>query len=358
MRSEGEYPYVYRVITPYYTMNRALSGLRKNPDTKELEVQLGWPMTIYEIFGMKGVGKSTFSTSMAGIVAEHFGKDIVYAPVEHIDRDLLENTLDSVSFTGLVSILGGRDMVKKFQPEVKLGKDESITDELIGDCLVEALRRNEYVFGIFDSLGAVSPIEEMQSSSADKNMGRRARLAGVWVRQILQSARFRENSMCPSMVFITHNSNVMGGGTPSNTGTTTTGGEAKKNYAKARIKLRKIPEATMTEQDENAYVIEGFVEQFNFGKDKRKFYVVVLGGKGIHTGLTAMYDCKMLGLCTFGRSITLGGVKYGSMKTMIEKAHNGEDDFFLPFVRALENPASVGKAKADEEDDWIEESAE
>ena len=201
MHSEGDYPHIVRVETGLWSLDRALSGLRKNPKTEKLETVLGWPMTIYEVFGMKGVGKSNFSTSMAGIVSQSFGKDIVYAPIEHVDRDLLENTLESVGFDGLVSILGGRDMVKKFQPMLKMGKDETVTDEILGDCFVEALRQDGYIFGVFDSLSAVSPIEEEQSSSADKNMGRRARLSGVWVRQINHSARFRENGLGPSVIF-------------------------------------------------------------------------------------------------------------------------------------------------------------
>ena len=352
-KTEGEYPPVYRVVTPYWSLNRALSGTDRDGNVK-----LGFPMTIIEIFGMKGVGKSTIATSFAGVIAEHFKKDIVYAPVEHIDRDLMDSVLDSVKFDGTVTILGGKDMVKKFLPELKMKKEEMVTDEILGDCFVEALRRDEYVFGIFDSLTMVSPLEEMESSSADKNMGRRARLSGVWVRQILQSSRFRENGMVPCTVFITHNSTPMGGGTPTNTGTTTSGGEAKKNASKARIKLRKLPEATMNDQEENAYVVEGTVEQFNFGKDKRKFHLVVLGGKGIHEGLTAMYDCKMLGLCTFGASITLGTTKFGRMASIIEKAHEGDDKFFEPFIEALKNPSKIEKPKKDETDDdiWIEDA--
>lgn len=345
LRSEGEYPQVYRVETGLWSLDRAYSGIGRDGKTV-----VGFPMTIHEIFGMKGVGKSTISTSLAGIIAQHFNKNIVYAPIEHIDRDLLENTLESVGFDGLVSILGGRDMVKKFLPTLKMGKEEIVGDEIIGDCFVEALRRDEYVFGIFDSLSAVSPIEEAESSSADKNMGRRARLAGVWVRQILHASRSRDEGLCPAVIFITHVTTPMGGGTPTNTGTVTSGGEAKKNLAKARTKLRKLPEPTMTDQDENAFVVEGTVEQFNFGKDKRKFYLVVLGGKGIHRGLTAMYDCKMAGLCTFGSSITLGGQKFGRMSSIIEKAHAGDDAFFQPFIDALKNPSSVSKAKSNEDE--------
>lgn len=353
VKSEGEYSPVYRVPTGLWSLDRALSG-----NSRDGNVTLGWPMTIYEVFGMKGVGKSTFSTSIAGIVAEHFKKDIVYAPIEHVDRDLLENILDSVSFSGLVSILGGRDMARKFLPLLKMKKEETITDEIIGDCLVEALRRDDYVFGVFDSLSAVSPIEEMQSSSADKNMGRRARLSGVWVRQVLQSSRFRENGMCPSLIFITHNSTSMST-TPTNTGTQTSGGEAKKNLSKARIKLRKLPEPTMNDLDDNAFVVEGTVEQFNFGKDKRKFYVVILGGSGIHPGLTALYDCKMAGLATFGASITMGGQKYGRMSSIIERAHAGDNAFFQPFIDALQNPSSVNKSKEKDVDpDFFEELPE
>jgi RecA/RadA recombinase len=357
MKSEGDYAPVTRIPTGLYSLDRALSGTKQREDGT-LETLLGWPMTIYEVFGNKDVGKSTFSTSIAGIVAKELQKDIVYAPVEHVDRDLLESILMSVDFDGLVSVLGGRDMVRKFIPTLKMGKEEIVTDEILGDCWVEALRRDEYVFGIFDSLSAVSPIEEAESSSADKNMGRRARLSGVWARKIVQSSRFRENGLCPSVIFITHNSTVMGNAT--NTGTSTSGGEVKKNLSKARIKLRKMPEPTMTEQDRNAYVIEGLVEQFNFGIEKKKFYCVILGGKGIHRGLTAVYDCKMLGLASFGKSVTLGGEKYGAMRTLVAKAHEQEDEFFQPFIDALKNPSKVGKAVVEDEDalEAWEESAE
>ena len=321
----GEYPNIERVKTPYWSLNRSLSNKHSE----------GWPMTSVELTGFSGIGKSTLSASVLGIVSAHYNKDLAYAPIEPIDRELLNDILDSVSFKQKCHIIAGQ------------------TDEDIIDNYCELLQDDKVCAGIFDSLTAISPIAEMESSSADANMGRRARLAGVLARKLVHLNRFRTSPV--TTIIISHVSTSMST-TPTNTGSSTTGDETKKNLSKVRIKLRKMPEPTMTEQDENAYVIEGLVEKYNFGKDKRKFYVVVLGGKGIHTGLTAMYDCKMLGLCTFGRSITLGGIKYGSMKTMIENAHAGNDDVFIPFIKALENPASVGKAKADDED-WIEEDA-
>jgi energy-coupling factor transporter ATP-binding protein EcfA2 len=319
----GDYPNIDKVKTPYWSLNKALSNAHSE----------GWPMTSVELTGFSGIGKSTLATSILGVVSEHYKKDMVYAPIEPIDRELLSDILDSVSFKQKCHIIAGQ------------------TDEDIIDSYCELLGDDKVCTGVFDSLTAISPIAEMESSSADMNMGRRARLAGVLARKLIHLNRFRTSPV--TTIIISHVSTSMST-TPTNTGSSTTGGETKKNLSKVRIKLRKMPEPTMTEQDENAYVIEGLVEKYNFGKDKRKFYVVVLGGKGIHTGLTAMYDCKMLGICTFGRSITLGGVKYGSMKTMIEHAHSGNDEVFTPFIKALENPAGVGKAKADEEDEVFE----
>ena len=210
---EGEYPTIERVVTGLWSLDRALSNQR----------EIGWPMTIYELFGFQGVGKTTFSTSIAGIVAEHYKKNIVYAPIEHVDRDFMADILDSVGFSGMTSILGGWDMADKFLG-LKKRKGDTITDEIILDCLISAVRQDDYCFGILDSLTAISPIEEAQSSSADKNMGRRARLAGVLVRGILQAIRFRETPY--STILLSHKATSMSM-VPTNTGTATTGGESK-----------------------------------------------------------------------------------------------------------------------------------
>lgn len=346
---EGAYPTIERVELGLRTLDIALSGLKSNPNSpNEYLPHLGWPMTIYEVFGFQGIGKTTFSTSIAGMIAESYGKNIVYAPIEHVDRELMNSQLDSVGFkTGKVSILGGWDMAKKFL-DLKKEKNEVVTDEIVLDCMIQAMHDDSYVFGILDSLTAISPFEEAESSVADKNMGRRARLAGALVRGLLHAEKHR--TVPNSTILLSHKATSMSS-TPTNTGAPTTGGETKKNIAKVRIALRRMPEPTMYNLDENAYILEGYVEKMNFGKDKRKFYVAVLGGKGIHKGLTAMYECKAYKLCTFGASITLDGKKYGRMSSIIERAHAGEEEFFQPFVDAIRNPSKHEKVSAEEEDE-------
>lgn len=340
---EGEYPEILRVETGLPSLDYALGSI-----TRDGTYNYGWPMTIYEIFGSKGTGKTTFSTSIAGIIAKKLEKSIVYAPVEHVDRDYMARILQSVGYDGLVSILGGKDMVKKFMPEVKLGKDDHITDEILGDCFVEALRRDEYGVGIFDSLTAVSPIEEMESSSADKNMGRRARLSGTWVRQILQSSRFRENQMTPCTIFLTHKATSMSM-YPTNTGTSTTGGEGKKNLSKVRIGIKQVPDEAWTKKE--CMVLEGVTEHNNFGKPKQKFNVVIIGGWGVHAGLSAVYDCKVAKLASFGKGgVKLGGESLGSLGSLIDHAINGNDSVFVPFFEAMKNPHADTVSDEEEED--------
>lgn len=343
---EGQYPPVKRVVTGFWSLDRALSN----------DKELGWPMTITEIFGNQGLGKTTVATSIAGIVANKYKNNIVYAPIEHVDRDYMSSILDSMGFKHTVSMLGGWDMVKKFLPEIKKGKEDIVTDELILDCIIEAMRRDDYSVAILDSLTAISPIEESNSSVADKNMGRRARLSNAMVRGVLQASRFRETPY--NLMVIAHKVVEMGGGMKTTTGTDTTGGEGKKNIAKVRVSLRAVPEKTMTELDHNCFILEGKAEKMNFGKPGRKFFLAILGGKGIHHGMTALYDCKRIGIASTGKTIKLGQDSFGSMKTIISKAHDGDDKFFQPFIDALKNPSSIGKVEQESNDgsDWEEDA--
>lgn len=346
---------IERVVTGFWSLDRALSG----------SGVLGIPMTLIEIFGFQGIGKTTFSTSLMGIIANAYQKKIVYAPFEHVDRKLMGKILDNLGCTQEVTMLGRKDTLKTFFPKLDGAKLPKVTDELMLDCFLEAIREHEdYCVGIVDSLSGVVTVAEAESSVTDRNMGR-ARVVSIFARAIVQAFRLREVDAPFCAIILSHKTNPMGGGTPTNTGSPTTGGEVKKNLAKVRISIRRVPEPAFTMDskkniyEDNAYILEGKAEKNNFGVPGKIFFVAMLGGKGAHIGLTAMYECKRIGICTFGKSITLGGNKYGSIAFALERAHAGDGKFFEPFIEALKNPSKVGKAVKDEDEleEW-EEAAE
>ena len=99
----GDYPQIERIDTGLYSLNRALGG--------------GWPMTTVELTGFAGVFKSTFAISILSLVAEHYGKKFLLAPIEPADREQLNSILDSMKFTGEAHIITEQtdeEMVDKF----------------------------------------------------------------------------------------------------------------------------------------------------------------------------------------------------------------------------------------------------
>ena len=342
----GDYPYIERVVTGFWSLDRAL-GNKKS---------LGWPMTIYEIFGYQDTGKTTFATTIAGIIGNHYGGNIIYLPIEHVDRDLANEILDSVEFKGDTYMLGGWDMVKRFTKAKKDAEHPVVTDEMNIDCMLAGLQDDKNVVGIVDSLTAINPIMFSEGSVAEMHMGRRAMLSGALARGVGYVRRFREVPLCVIMLGHTTQRLSM---YPTNRGTDSTGGDVKRDLVKVRLLLKRKTEKLLeASESDNAYLIEGKAEKNSFSREGKIFYIVVLGGKGAHIGMTALFECKMTKLCTFGANITMNGEKYGSMKSIIARAHAGDNDFFLPFINALRNPSAISKVDDDEEDDYIEEMPE
>jgi len=338
---------VQRVETGFWSLDKALSG----------DGVLGIPMTFIEMFGFQGVGKTTLVSSLMAIIANHYQKKVVYAPFEHVDLGLMEKILDNQKCEQEVALLGNMAMVKKFFPSMKTQK---VTDELMLDCFIAAAHEDTFCVGVVDSLSAIVTIAEAESSVAERNMGR-ARVVSAFSRSIVQAMRLRDADNIPFCTFVlTHKTAPMGGGTPTNTGAPTTGGEVKKNISKVRIVIRRISEPAFSMDskkniyENHAYFLDGKVEKNNFGTPGKSFVVAMLGGKGAHVGLTAMYECKKLGICSFGKSITLGETKYGTILSSIEHAYAGDDEFFQPFIDALKNPSAIGKAEIEDDENWEE----
>jgi hypothetical protein len=114
-------------------------------------------------------------------------------------------------------------------------------------------------------------------------------------------------------------------------GTNTPGGETMKYLSAIRIRVKRKEGF----KDES-YVIEGKVYKNRFGYRDRVFYIVMLSGKGIHLGLSAMYDCFLLKLAERGKTVKINGESMGFLKSFFDNAHAGNDTVFEPFLELLE----------------------
>jgi hypothetical protein len=206
--------------------------------------------------------------------------------------------------------------------------------------------------GIVDSVGAISPISEAEGDLGAANMGRRALIMAQFTRKSLKLLRDSNKVI----FMINHSYPVIGG-----RGSESPGGEVKKYLASIRIQVRrKYVKGKYEEFPDGSYILEGTIKKNRWGYKDRTFNLFVLAGKGVHLGLTAMYDCVALKKATKDKVIKIGDTSFGRLKEIVDKAQEGNDEFFIPFFDALnsivyEEPTAVEDAIVEE---IIEETEE
>lgn len=304
-----------RLITNLFSFDRAFINQKG---------EIGFPLgKAAEIFGAAGTGKSTITYSLAGLIAAARGGDILLADFEGFDPDFLLAVLDNSGFDG------------KIQPIQKDDDEDSL------DTLVSLFRKDNFKVGIVDSVGAISPISEQTGQLGEVNMGRRSFLMAQFCRKIVKLLR----SNTDKTLFMTNHAYPKIGGR----GLDTPGGEVKKYLASIRIQVkRKFWKGKYEEFPDGSYIIEGLVVKNRWGLKDRKFDLFVLSGKGIHLGLTALYDGLKIGAVERGKSIKLNGKNYGYLRDVIKEAQSGNEEFFIPFFDALKGASDVQMPSEDE----------
>ena len=322
----GDAPKIERQVTGLYTFDRAFQN-RKG----EIGLPLG---TGVEVFGGTSVGKSTSTYGIAGLIAGATNQHIALADFEGFDPEFLVSVLETVKFDGHVQYIRKKD-------------DEETLDELLS-----CLRKKEFSVGIVDSVGAISPISEAEGDLGAANMGRRALIMAQFTRKSLKLLRDSNKVI----FMINHSYPIIGG-----RGSESPGGEVKKYLASIRIQVRrKYVKGKYEEFPDGSYILEGTIKKNRWGYKDRTFNLFVLAGKGLHLGLTAMYDCVALKKATKDKVIKIGDTSFGRLKEIVDKAQEGDDQFFTPFFDALnsivyEEPIAVEDAIVEE---VIEETEE
>jgi len=301
----GKIEPIKRIPLGLYSFDRAFENNRG---------EIGIPIRgIVEIAGPTGCGKTTATLSLAGMLGAKENKDIGFAFIESFDPVTLTDILESTKFAGAL-----HPIVEK-------------TDEKTLDALVDILREQNIMVGIFDSIGAISPIAEVQGEIGEANMGKRAKALAQFSRKVEHLLSYDPHKI----IFMNNHVHPKIGGR----GTITPGGETTKYIATLNIRLKRAYYKNNWEEfPDGSYILEGKVEKNRFGFENRIFNLVVLGGKGIHPGLTAMYDCIQLKIAERGRGnkVTIGDTDFGTFRTIFGKAHEGNEDFFQPFFDALQ----------------------
>ena len=199
-----------------------------------------------------------------------------------------------------------------------------------------------------DSIGAFRPTALMEGKIGDSNMGVFAREIGQFSNKI---THFTLKAKEPGVVFLTNHVHPTIGSTVQ--GQTTSGGEKKKYLAHIRIDLKRAYIQNSAVNFGEGYLLKGKIDSNRFGFSGREFYVFIMGGRGIHVGLTALWECVIAKHATLSAKsikdsvvVNMDGQSYGKMRSILKE----KDEFFIPFINKLREDESYDVADSEVED--------
>lgn len=320
-----------RLITNCYSLDKSLSDFKDN---------LGFPLkSIVEVYGNKGVGKSTFCFSLMGMMAKRLQKNMVILDWEGQSRETIEGVLEAQGFLGNVHYISMRP-------------DETSEDTV--ERFLLAIKDDGQNIGLVDSIGGFLPTAYLEGQVSDSSMGVFARETG---RMVNKAKQLVISSESPASVFMTNHIHPKIGGFVQ--GNDTSGGVKKKYLSHVRMEVsryfgnKKSPVSGYVSVG-GGWLLKGKIDDNRYGFSKGEFVVWMQGGEGIHVGLTAMWDCILGGVAKLSakavkdsNTVSLDGTSYGKLGYIIEHRHD-DPEFFVPFQNALrENDVEI---EGDEDD--------
>lgn len=321
-----------RVVTQCHSLDLALADRLGN---------VGIPIrSTIEVYGGKNVGKTTTVTSLAGMIGAKLGKNLTFLDWEGQSMETLEGILEAQKFFGSVNYM------------LNLATE---TSEDTLERFVEAIADDNQNVAIMDSIGAFRPTALLEGKIGDSNMGVFARETGQFVNKVTHiSLRSGE----PGVVFLTNHVHPTIGSMVQ--GQVTSGGEKKKYLAHVRIDLKRAYIANSAVNFGESYLLKGKVDSNRFGYSGREFYIFIIGGQGIHVGLTALWDCVIAGHATLSAKsikdsviVNMDGQSFGKMRSILKEKDNPE--FFIPFINKLREEEVDEELVVEETEEEIEE---
>jgi len=280
-----------RTTTGLYSLDSAFGG--------------GLPLgSIYEIYGYTHVGKSSLAYYLAMKIAKE--RKICVADFEGFDSDYIYSTAEMADYNpDNVTI------------ELNPTAEEGLT------ALRDSLFNEEYGAGILDTVGAMVLNEELKNEvNLEERLGQKPKLMAKAMRQFVYVIKHNPTSV---MFVLNHLHPIITLGR----GSTTTGGVAIHNLSAARMKL------SADERNERYSIVSGKIDKFRYGGKGKTFKFGIISNRGVHPGFTALLDCLYYGLAEKSTTIKMDGNSHGYLKTITDKAYEGDDSVFDPFIERI-----------------------
>jgi RecA/RadA recombinase len=281
----------------------------------------------YELYGNPSIGKSTIAEFCAcKIRPTGF---IYHADLEGtLDERYLRSVIKQTGFHGTYKVIDAGKPDEKDKTKKVPRSHEEMTKEAVSH-LSEAATNAV----IIDSLGAFTPLAQMDGDLDEAYWGMRAKRLAVMSRQA--ASWLRNSGDSPSALFmVNHIHDEMGG-----QGHYTPGGTTKEFLASYRLLLYKDKG-----WDDGFFAVGMKAEKLKYGgvkKDARGFLFMV-PGFGVSPQMTAVYDCIKLGIAEAKTHVRLevdGKSKsFGFLSKLVESATKPDVDHerFMPFFEKLE----------------------
>lgn len=329
----GSYPAHTRIETGCLSLDLAVAGqdFQKN-------YLLGLPLKCgYHIYSKEtGLGKTTLSVSLMGIIGAQLGKNLSISPVDTFDLANIESILTSQNYSGNVDIVLDVDSHSKTLKK-----------------LTKSFLAKDTCGALLDSAYACMSTAVDEGDPEDASMGRDAKMISTFVRQVYDatiSAKEDKFFIVTNMLFPDLGGGRKGFGPPA---MSTPRGKTLPGLTSIHMKLTQQYLKNKAIKSDVGRLVHGKIEKNNFGPTNKEFDVYMVGGIGIHVGLTAMFDCLKYGLAeeVKGAKIAIDGQVIASTRNLIDGWE--DEEFYKPFVDLIaENKEEIisGKKKVVKEE--------
>lgn len=316
-----------RVLTGIHSLDEALADEQGN---------IGWPMrSLAEVYGPKSIGKTAFCLSLLGTIATAKNKNVTVLDLEIQDRGTVEQILAKNGFDGDLHYIMNKG---EERPEDTLGR---FTDRMI--------EKNPDV-AMVDSLGAYYPNATLEGDIGDRNVGQKAFEIGQFSARLIRALQLADK---PNSIMMTNHQHPTFGSMIA--GHETSGGVTKKFLSHVRIDLKRAFLDKSVVDFGNSWLVTGRVDNNRFGYSKREFHVYIVGGEGIHIGLSAMWDCIVAGWATLSSkkptlatTVSMDGESFGKMEIIL-RDRNSEPQKFVPFLNKIKEMDGMTQSQDEEE---------